>query len=161
MTKRFVKRAILMTILLISGCFLPFSASAQGDASGAISSAKQQIVTCYDSAKQAETAGANISALTSILNDAGDLLSRAELAYSQGDLESAQSFASQCSQTLNGFAVEAGRLREASLQRNMDDFWVYVVGSLVGTLIAIIAGLAVWWSLKRRDSAREVQDYEP
>jgi len=55
---------------------VPVTVLAQGDAAGAIASAKQQIIVCYDSARQAEAAGANISSLTSVLNDAGQLLSR-------------------------------------------------------------------------------------
>jgi cytochrome bd-type quinol oxidase subunit 1 len=150
-----------LAVLLFGGVFLPFSAFAQDDASGAIASAQQQIVTCYDSAKQAEAAGANISSLTSVLDEAGNMLSQAELAYSQGDFGTAQNLASQCSQNLNGFVSEANGLRDAAIQRATVDFWVNVVGSTVGTFVVMIAGFAVWWFLKKRYPDVEVQIDEP
>jgi len=147
---RLVKRAILPLIVLLSVVFLPVSALAQNDAAGAIASAKQQIVACYDAARQAEAAGANISSLTSALNDAGDLLSRSELAYSQGDLGGAQTLASQCSQRLSSFVSESNVLRDAAVQQRNFDFWVNVVGSVVGTFVVIVTGFVVWRFVKKQ-----------
>ena len=140
---------------------LPVLAVAQQtDASAAITSAKQQFITCLDSAKQAEAAGANISSLTAVLNDAGGLLSRSELAYSQSDFGSAQSLASQCSQRLSNFISESNGLRDAAAQQRSYDFWVSFVGSIVGSFAVIVAGFVVWRFLKKRYPMAEVQANE-
>ena len=130
---------------------MPVSALAeQTDAATSIASAKQQIISCFDSAKQAEAAGANISSLTSILNDAGDLLSRSELAYSQGDFGGAQSFASECSQRLSNFVSASNTLRDSAAQQRSYAYWVNFVGSIAGTFVVIVAGFMVWRFLKKR-----------
>jgi hypothetical protein len=161
---RFGKLRAVLLVVLVAAAFLPVLAFAQGDAAGAIASAKQQMVACYDSARQAEAAGANISSLTVVLDGAGDLLSRSELAYSQGDLGGAQSLASQCSQKLGGFVSEADALRVAAEQQGSFNFWVYFVGSVVGTFVVIAAGYIVWRVVKRRyvpiEVEAEVQDDE-
>ena len=165
MTKRSINPAILLVITLIIVGFHPILAFAQGDAAGAIASAKQLLVTCYDSARQAENAGANISSLTSVLNDAGDLLSRSELAYSQRDFDAAQSLASECSQRLGNFASEADALRSTAVQQRSFDFWVNIVGSAAGTVAVIVAGFLVWRVIKKRyvpvEAETEVQTDEP
>lgn len=154
---RFAKSIVVLSVILVAGAFLPAVAFAQNDAAGAIASAKQQLITCYGSALQAESSGANLSSLTAVLNQAGDLLSRSELAYSQGDLGGAQSLASQCSQTLGGFVSQADALKAAAEQTGNFDFWVYVVGSIVGTFVVIVAGFVVWLVVKRRYVPVEVE----
>jgi len=164
LTLRLVKVAILALLLLLSVIFVPVTVLAQGDAAGAIASAKQQIIVCYDSARQAEAAGANISSLTSVLNDAGQLLSRSELAYLQGDFGSAQSLASECNQRLSNFVSDSNALRDAAAQRRAFDYWVNFVGSIAGTIAVIVAGFMVWRFIKKRyvpvEAENEVQTDE-
>ena len=157
MSVRFVKPLVLLLAVLLVAGFLPVLAFAQGDAAGAIASARQQLVVSYGSARAAEEAGANITSLTAVLNSAGDLLSRSELAYSQGNLAEAQALAGQCSQALGSFAAEADGLRtEASQQRGLD-FWVNIVGSVVGTFVVVVAGFAVWRFFRSRILPVEVE----
>lgn len=154
---RFAESIVVLSVILVAVAFLPAVVFAQNDAAGAITSAKQQLITCYDAALRAESAGANISSLTVVLNQAGGLLSRSELAYSQSDLGGAQSLASQCSQTLGGFVSQADALRVAAEQTGNFDFWFYVVGSIVGTFVVIVAGFVVWLVVKRRYVPVEVE----
>jgi hypothetical protein len=150
LTKLIVKLGIVTATALLFVAFMSSLAFAQGEAAGAIASAKQQLIVSYHSAKTAEAAGANTSSLTAVLNDAGDLLSRSELAYSQGNFADAQSLASQCAQTLSGLASTADVLRGEAEQRRSYDFWVNIVGSAVGTLIVLVTGVGVWLVVKRR-----------
>ena len=154
---RFAKPIVVFSVLLVAVAFLPASAFAQDGAAVAISSAKQQLLVSFDSAKQAESAGANISSLTTVLNQAGDLLSRAELAYSQGDVGGALSLATLCSQRLSSFAAEAEALRVAAAERASFDFWVLFVGSILGTFVVIVAGIVMWLVVKRRYVPVEVE----
>ena len=139
-----------MIVVLVAAALAPVAVFAQDDAAGAIASARQQLVVCYDAGRRAEAAGANVSSLTSVLWAAGNLLSQSEYAYSSGDLSGAQSLAQQCIQTLIGFTSEADTLRVAAEGQASFDFMVYFVGSIVGTVVVIFAGLVVWLVVKRR-----------
>lgn len=138
--------AVLLLLLAVFGS----SVSAQGDAAAAISSAKSTILSCYQAAKNAETAGANITALTVTLNEAGSLLSQAELAYSTGDFGAATSLAVQSQNKLSNFVGKANSLRETAVQRESRDFLVNVVGSVAGAFVVVGVGVGTWVFLKKR-----------
>jgi hypothetical protein len=65
---------VFLIIFLATAMFSSPVLAQQGSAQTAISSAKDTIKNCYDSAKEAEAAGANVDALMVTLNDAADLL---------------------------------------------------------------------------------------
>jgi predicted HD phosphohydrolase len=101
-------KSIFVILLMFSVIALPSLVLAeQTDAAGAIASAKAEIVTCYQAAREAEGAGANISSLTATLNDAGALLSQAEAAYSQNDFDAARNLAVQSQDLLSNLFSEA------------------------------------------------------
>ncbi len=152
-----VRFAVIVLAVLLFVAFMPSLAVAQDEAAGAIATAKQQLGAGFESARAAEAAGANISSLTQVLNVAGGLLSASELAYSYGDVAAAQSLASQCSQTLNGFAATSDALRVAADQQGSFDFWAYTVGSVAGTFVVLAMGFAVWLVVKRRVVPVEVE----
>jgi len=139
----------------------PVAFAEQSGADSAIASAKQQIITCYDAAKAAEAAGANITSLTSILNDAGTLLSQSELAYSKSDFSNAASLAVQSSQSLASFVSEANTMRDAAAQQRTTEFLVNVVGSITGAIAVIVAGFVVWRFLRKRQPQTGEQTVEP
>lgn len=122
----------------------------QTDASAAITSAKEQIVTCYQAAKDAEGAGANITSLTVTLNYADALLSKAELANSANDFDTARSLVVQSQGMLGNFVSEVSALKQAAIQQRNQDFLINIVGSLMGAFAVIGAGVATWLFLKKR-----------
>jgi hypothetical protein len=69
------KKILLLKAMLLFAisAFLPLVRADQTEANAAIASAKEQILTCYQAAKEAEGAGANITVLVTVLNDAGIL----------------------------------------------------------------------------------------
>lgn len=125
-------------------------ASSESDAGLAIAQADQRVEVCYSAAADAEKAGGNVTSQLSVLDDAGMLLSKARLAFQNGDFDSAYSLAVLSSTTLTGFESMAGSLRDTAAQQRRVDFWVNVVGSTVGTFAVIVGGLLLWFSLKRR-----------
>ena len=137
-------------LLFAISAFLPLVRADQTEANAAIASAKEQILTCYQSAKEAEGAGANITALAAILNDAGTLLSRAEFAYSISDFDTARDLAIQSQSTLGDFISEANTSKETATQQRTQDFLINVVGSVIGTFAVLGAGIAAWIFLKRK-----------
>jgi hypothetical protein len=156
MIVRFAKQIVVLSVVVLAVAFLPAVVLAQGDAAAAIASAKQQLVVCYGAARQAESAGANVSYLVSMLSEAGDLLSRSELAYSQGDLSGAQDLASQCSQKLSNFAAAADSLK-AGATGNEDWFHVEAVASVIGVVLVVISGFLVWRSIRKQYVPVEVE----
>jgi hypothetical protein len=152
---------MLATILLLSALFSPLSVFAErSDADSAIASAKQQLVICYKAAKAAEAAGANITSSTSLLNEAGALLSESELAYSKNDFATAQNLAVQSSQSLTIFVSQANALQASAAQQRSFDFWINVVGSIIGAIGAIVAGLIVFRYVGKRYVQVEVDSDE-
>ena len=151
------KKPILLVIILL--IFLTIFATpvwaGEKDAATAISSAKNEILNCYTAAKEAEVAGANIKVLVSNLNEAGSLLSQAELAYATNDFDAAVKFAVRTQDYLNGFIAEANTLQETAIQHRNQDFLINFVGSIVGTFAVILVGFAVWFFLKKNEMSRQ------
>ena len=142
---------VLIIILLLFATVIASPVWAeQSNASTAISSAKNRILDCYNAAKEAEAAGANITALAATLNEAGSLLSQAELAYAANDFSTAVNFAVQSQNVLNDFVGETNILKESALQQENQDFLINVVGSIIGTFAVIVVGGLVWLFLKRK-----------
>ena len=162
MSKTLHKLTFLTTLILLSTIIFSRPAFAQqANAETAIASAKQQIVACYQAAKEAEDAGANITSLTTILSDAGSLLSQSELAYSKSEFDIARDLAVQTQQRLTNVISEANDLKESAVQQGNVDFLVNVVGSIVGFFVVIGAGLAIWFLLKKRSKESGAQADEP
>ena len=117
-----VRQMKLVFVLLLLLMLAPLSFAAicygvgESDARAAVSEAQQRINTCYAAAADAAKAGANVTGLLSILNDAGTSLSRAELALGQGDFNSAYSLAHEGEGKLIGFEVVASGLRDSAVK---------------------------------------------
>jgi hypothetical protein len=143
---------VLVIVLTFSVAGAPFCVFAvdEADAGSAIAVAEDGIVVCYRAVAGADEAGANVTGLLLTTNEAGDLLSRAKLAYKMGDFDSAVSFAVQSQEKLNGLEAKADVLRENAMQQGHWDFMVNVVGSIVGAVVVVCGGFVVWFLLKRR-----------
>jgi hypothetical protein len=145
-----------MLFLLSASLFIfPALCSSQDEAESAIQSAEDAVLDCYKAVFEAEKAGANVSSLLQVLNEAGWLLSKARVAYYNGDFNSAYEYAAKCTQKLDGRVDEANRLKlEAENARRMD-FLVNYVGSSVGAVAIVVGGYAFWVFLKRREKTVE------
>jgi len=148
--RRFVFLGVLVLPLLLAGFSSVALAATESDARLSVEAAGNKIVECYEAAANASGAGANVTGLLGSLNEAGDLLSRASLAYNMSDFESAVVLANRSRSKLSGFVVEAEGLREAAVRDGYWSFVVNVVGSGVGAVAMVCGGLAVWFVLKRR-----------
>ena len=135
MAKAFIKHVVLglaVFLFLVAAC-LPVVVHADSVSAGeAISTAKSKFVESYNAAKAAESAGANISDLTGLLNGAGLLLSKAESLYSSGNFQGAESLAALSQSNLGNFVSEANSLQNAASQRQNMDFLINFVGSIAG-----------------------------
>jgi hypothetical protein len=145
---------VIFLMLFVTAIVSPVWAE-QASAATAISSAKNTILTCYSAAKEAEAAGANITVLTTALNEAGLLLSQAELAYATSDFDAALNFAVQSQNHLSNFVGEANTLKETATREQNQDFLINVVGSIIGAFVVVIAGFAIWFFLKSKYNTTE------
>jgi len=141
-------------VLLFTAVFAPLVFADQAGAASAIASAKQEIVSCFEAARAAEAAGVNISGLTAVLNDAGALLSDAELAYSKGDFDVAQGLAVQCREGLVDFVSEANKLTVDAAEAKTNDFLINVAGSSAGVVVVLAVSVWVWFFVKKRYAPR-------
>jgi predicted PurR-regulated permease PerM len=139
----------LAVVFSVSVLLIP-SVASQGNAQSMISSAKNTITQCYGAAQQAESAGANVDSLISMLNQAAGSLSKAELAYSSGDYAAAYSAASQCQSQLSGFVSQANDLKQNAQAASSQSF-LFTVLSLVSSVFILCAGVGAWIGLNRRE----------
>ena len=147
-----------LALVFVLGVFPSVVWADESGAAAAISSAKGQVVSCYNAAKEAEAAGANIAALAGTLNEAGLLLSKAEFAFSVGDFVGAQEYAVQSQGELAGFISDANALQAAGVAQRNQDFLVNVVGSTAGTIAVAAGSIGLWFFLKRKYPTDKEQD---
>ncbi|MEA2089985.1 MAG: hypothetical protein U9O89_04420 [Thermoproteota archaeon] len=143
---------LLALMFLFSVVVFPFGvfAVSEDDVELAIAKAMDRIGVCYQAVADADEAGANITGLLAVLNEAGGLLSRANLAYKEKNFTRAHYFAVKSQEKLDGFVVEADGLKETALQMRYWDFMVNFVGSIVGTVVVVCGGFVVWFLLKKK-----------
>jgi hypothetical protein len=148
-----MKRVFVLLLLLMLAP-LSFTAICHGagesDARAAVNEAQQRISVCYGAATDAAKAGANVTGLLSVLNDAGGSWSRAELSLSQGDFSAAYSLALLSEEKLNGLEDVASGLKNSAVSAGNFDFAVNVVGSSVGAVAVVVLGFVVWRLLRKR-----------
>jgi len=140
---------ILLVVLLVS----PVLGYGEDEAKAVIEMVEGEVLSCYRAVSEAEKAGANVSGLLDVLNEVGWFLSKAKLAYSQGDFDSAVAYANECSSRLDGFLEQAESLKVNAEQAGYWDFIVNFVGSGVGALCVVVGGFVVWSFLKKRGKA--------
>jgi hypothetical protein len=131
-------------------CFSSLVTCQQDGDSPAFSTSESNLVRCFDAARAAEVAGANISRLSDTLNSASALLADAEREYSMGNYANAQSLTAQSQNLLRNFVTDANSLQVAATRNRSIDFLVNVVGSVFGTISVIAVSIVVWRLLKKK-----------
>jgi len=153
---RFVIAVSCVLLLVFAVLFVsPALCYNEHEAKAAVEATESKVSSCYGTVFEAEKAGANVSNLLSVLNEAGWFLSKAKLAYSQGDFDSAVAFADNCSSRLDGIVAQAESLKLDAERAGHWDFMVNFVGSAVGAVCVVVGGFAVWVFLKKREEIRE------
>ena len=138
--------SLLLILFLAHACL----AVDEGQARSAMVEADQTIRDCYLAVAPADKAGGNISDMLSVLQDAGMLLSRADLALGKGDFDSAYNLAVQSKARLGGFIAEASSVKDAAENSGFVDFMINIVGSSGGTVAVVVGSFAVWFWLNKR-----------
>jgi len=138
--------SLLLILSLVPACL----AVDEGQARSAMVEADQTIKDCYLTVTAADKAGGNVSTMLSVLQGAGMLLSRANLALEKGDFDLAYNLSVQSKASLDGFVAEANSVKDAAEHSGFVDFMINVVGSSAGTVGVVVGSFAVWFWLNRR-----------
>lgn len=154
-TVKIVALLLLLTLPLMGFIAVGYGAS-EADARAAVAQASQRVSACYSVAADADKAGANVTGLLLTLDDAGVVLSKAELALGTGEFDSAATLAHLCEEKLVGFEDGAVGLKDSAVRAGFLDFAFGVVGSAVGSVMVVVAGVGVWFYLKRRSAGKVV-----
>jgi len=154
-TMKIVALLLLLTLPL-AGFVAVGYCSSEADARAAVAQASQRVNACYSVAADAAKAGANVSGLLVTLDDAGLVLSGAELALGRGEFDSASTMAHLCEEKLVGFEDGAVSLKDSAVRAGFLDFAFGIVGSAVGSVLVVVVGVVVWFYLKRRSAGRVV-----
>jgi len=152
---KIVALLVLLVLPLAGFVAVGFGAS-EADARAAIAEASQRVNICYSAAADAAKAGGNVTGLLVALDEAGGLLSKAELALAKGEFDSASTLAHLSEERLVGFEDGAAGLRNSAVRANFLDFAFGVVGSAAGSVLVVVVGVVVWFWLKRRSARRVV-----
>ena len=155
LSKNFALSTLVVLLVAFSILNIPhsvFADTAETDARSAIVAAQRKLVVCYQAVTNISDAGANVTGLILVLNQAGGDLSRADLAYDMGDFSSEQSYAVQSLNLLvqSDVVARASALRSTTSQASYWDFVINIVGSLVGAVVVICGGFVAWMALKNR-----------
>ncbi len=156
MTKLTIPMGLLFAALLYSTLFIGTVSANQASAQAAIASAKQALVKAYTAVLKAESADANVNSLIVTLDDAANLLSKAELAYAARDYDSAYSYASQSQSKLAGVALRADELKQDALSGASQNL-LFTSLSLAVSVAVLFAGIGVWAFLSKRE-ARDINE---
>lgn len=97
----------------------------------------------------AEAAGANVSSLTSDLDEAGEYLAEAEMAYRNGNLTGAAGLADSCSALAGTVSVEALALKDSALADSQQAFRSTFIFSTGGASVFFEVLILSWFLFKR------------
>ena len=141
----------LLLIFAVAGMFLcgPLGFGAVHADSSSVADADAAVRSAFNAVLQAEKAGANVSGLLARLNDAGELLTEAEIASASGNLTDASAKAGQCVGIAQSVQSDATVLK-ASASKGADSlFWSYVTFSSVSGVVFVIVLALVWRRFRR------------
>jgi hypothetical protein len=150
MSKRWVTAVFMVALILIVE-YVPACFAADASLAGkAIDQAERDLTEAYVNVSEADSAGADVSALLGKLNSAGFYLSEANVSFKAGNYDYAVALAMDCSNAVNGVADEAANLKSYTEEvRDNTIFWAVFV-SVLGVLSVVVLGFLGWGFLKRR-----------
>ena len=159
-----LKFSFILIILLVfaSQFFMPvtFAEVSQDQAASALANAETSVVSSYQAVLKAEEEGVNVSSLLVQLNEAGENLAHAHMAYSLGDFDETIRFADLSRDVGEEVRNEANELKGLALAEGVQRLWFTTTGSVIG-LIAVVFGSFLVWRVFKRRYYRQVLGMKP
>lgn len=142
---------VFLVIFVSMFTFFVSEGLASDDVAGlAVNQAEDAIVSAYGAVLEAEQAGANVSSLIVQLNEAGEFLTKAYVAYRLGDFNETVLLAGRCSEIGESAKNRAEELRIEAYRSRVTESWLTVTGSLVSVFVFVFGGFWGWGFFKRR-----------
>lgn len=145
----------MLLLAFIVSSVLPFSTRAVSnqEAAAAVSEAKQAIAAGFEDTLDAEKAGANVSGLLVKLNEGGDFLSAAQMAFEDGNYDEATRLSALSSEVGAQVQSDALTLKVEASNAAVTRFRLYLISSAVAMVIIVIATIFGYRFLRKRYSA--------
>jgi hypothetical protein len=153
MRKTSAKLLVLLIAFAFSGSiFIPkaFASNSKDTATISIERAENALVSAYQAVLEVEQVGANVSGLLAQLNEAGELLAEAHMAYRLRDFDEATRFADLCYDVGESVKNKADELRVEAYRSRTMGLWLTMSGSLVGMVAVVFGSFWGWRVFKRR-----------
>jgi hypothetical protein len=141
-----------LTLFFILSLVLPFSACGVSgqEVTATISDAEQTIGFGFKAVLDAEQAGANVSSLLVKLNEGAELLSRARMAFEDGNLDEAARLSGLSSEVGSQVESEAKALEVEAGNAAVNRFWLYLGSSALAMVVVVLVTFLGYRFLKRR-----------
>ena len=160
MTKTSSKLLVLLIVLVFSVFVFTteiLASNSEDIAAASIEGAENVLVSAYQVVLEAEQVGANVSGLLAQLNEAGELLAEAQVAFRLGDFDEVVLSANNCSEIGENVKIEADELRIAAYGSRITGFWFTMTGSMVGVVAVGFGSFWSWRVFKRRYYTRALK----
>jgi len=153
MAKSASKLLVLLIILALSASIFmskTFASNLKDTATTSIERAENALVSAYQAVLEAEQVGANVSSLLALLNDAGEFLVEAKIAFRLGDFDEAVLSANNCYEIGESVKNEADEMRVEAYGSRVIYSWLTMTGSVVGVVAVGFGSFWGWRVFKRR-----------
>lgn len=147
MNGRFVSfLVVILLVLAVFGLFFGRSFRVWGsdEASGRFPAANDSLQYAFKVVSDAEAAGGNVSSLMVELNEAGQYLAGAEMAYKNGNTSEATSLANACVIKAEAVASEASTLRDSASATSSGALFDNTLFSVVGAIMVLFLLFFGW-----------------
>jgi len=144
---------VLLIILVLSASIFMseiFASNSEDTATTNIERAENALVSAYQAVLEVEQVGADVSGLLAELNEAGEFLAEARMAYRLGDFDNATSSADMGRDIGERVEVKAYELKDSAWRENIQRMWLTIMGSVLGVIMIASGSFWVWRFLKRR-----------
>lgn len=142
---------LIISVLPASIFISKISASnSENTATTSIEKAENALASAYQAILEVEQIGANVSDLLAQLNEAGEFLAEAHIAYKLGNFDDATNFANQSKSIGEKLKNDAYELKESAWRENIQRMWLTIMGSVLGVILIASGSLWTWHFLKRR-----------
>ena len=153
MLKRVLRGSVsFLLVLVLAGLFshgVFVVRGADEEASSSVGEADVAVRRAFNATLDAERAGANVSGLILRLNEAGEILTEAEMALGNGNSSEAAGKAGQCIGIAQSVKGDADVLKASALDGARTVFWASLTFSVVGIAVFVVVLALVWRWFKR------------
>jgi hypothetical protein len=125
-----------------------------------LQAAQDIVLQAFAAVLEAETAGANITSLIALLNNASWLLGQANIAYRIGDLSLAERQAEKGVWNVQDVLAEAQKMQRAATTSAQRAFWLAAVTALF-VISVFLLGLFFLWRFFERGYVRSLSKTKP